>query len=131
MQSIDFAKAYYTEFKKQQKDLPDDQKLKVATIFSYAANEEVGDDAFMDDENNEDTELLDASSRDFLESTRYVRLAPVSSLRKDRAFRKSEISASRLHENRAQAFLRLDLVKPLCSRADRLKSSTSIYAPAT
>ena len=68
VQSIDFAKAYYTEFKKQQKDLPDDQKLKVATIFSYAANEEVGDDAFMDDENNEDTELLDASSRDFLES---------------------------------------------------------------
>ena len=68
VQSIEFAKAYYAEFKKLQANLPEDERLKVATIFSYAANEEVGDDSFVDDENNEDTLQLDASSRDFLES---------------------------------------------------------------
>ena len=64
--SIDFAKLYYTEFKKQQKDLPESQRLKIATIYSYGVNEEVTDD-FVEDENNEDTEGLDASSRDFLD----------------------------------------------------------------
>lgn len=64
--SIDFAKLYYTEFKKQQKDLPEAQRLKIATIYSYGVNEEVTDD-FVEDENNEDTEGLDASSRDFLD----------------------------------------------------------------
>lgn len=64
--SIEFAKLYYTEFKKQQKNLPESQRLKVATIYSYGTNEEVTDD-FVEDENNEDTEGLDASSRDFLE----------------------------------------------------------------
>lgn len=64
--SIDFAKLYYSEFNKQQKDLPEAQKLKIATIYSYGVNEEVTDD-FVEDENNEDTEGLDASSRDFLD----------------------------------------------------------------
>lgn len=64
--SIDFAKLYYAEFKKQQKDLPEAQRLKIATIYSYGVNEEVTDD-FVEDENNEDTEGLDASSRDFLD----------------------------------------------------------------
>ena len=40
VQSVDAAKMYYEEFKKQQADLPEDKKLKVATIFSYAPNEE-------------------------------------------------------------------------------------------
>lgn len=64
--SIDFAKLYYTEFKRQQQHLPESQRLKIATIYSYGANEEVTDD-FVEDENNEDTSGLDASSRDFLD----------------------------------------------------------------
>ncbi len=64
--SIDVAKKYYTEFRKQMEGLPGDQQLKVATIFSYAANEEV--DGILGDENPEDTSKLDKSSRDFLEA---------------------------------------------------------------
>ncbi|SNS03581.1 type I restriction enzyme, R subunit [Methylobacillus rhizosphaerae] len=63
--SIDAAKRYYLEFKKQQADLTPDQRLKVATIFSYAANEDVGDD-YLDKEGFE-TSSLDQSSRDFLD----------------------------------------------------------------
>ena len=40
VQSVDAAKMYYEEFKKQQANLSEDKKLKVATIFSYAPNEE-------------------------------------------------------------------------------------------
>ena len=40
VQSVDAAKMYYEEFKKQQANLPEDKKLKVATILSYAPNEE-------------------------------------------------------------------------------------------
>lgn len=64
--SIAMAKLYYTEFQQQLKNLPSDQKLKVATIFSYAANEEEPDGTV--DENPEDTSGLDATSRDFLEN---------------------------------------------------------------
>ena len=63
--SIDAAKRYYLEFKKQRADLTPDQRLKVATIFSYAANEDVGDD-YIDEEGFE-TSSLDQSSRDFLD----------------------------------------------------------------
>lgn len=64
--SIEAAKLYYSEFKKQMKDLPDSEKLKIATIYSYGANEKVNDD-FVEDENSEDTDGLDQSSRDFLD----------------------------------------------------------------
>ncbi len=64
--SIDMAKRYYEEFQNQLKDLPSDQQLKVATIFSYAANEEESDETV--DENSEDTSGLDQSSGEFLES---------------------------------------------------------------
>lgn len=64
--SIDAAKRYYTEFKAQQLDLLPDRRLKVGTIFSYAANEDVGDD-YLDEEGFE-TSALDQSSRDFLEA---------------------------------------------------------------
>jgi len=63
--SIDMAKRYYEEFQNQMQALPSDQKLKVATIFSYAANEEEPDGTV--DENPEDTSLLDAPSSEFLE----------------------------------------------------------------
>jgi len=64
--SIAMAKLYYAEFQKQLKDLPSDKQLKIATIFSYAPNEEEPDGTI--DENTDDTSGLDASSRDFLES---------------------------------------------------------------
>ena len=65
--SIEAAKLYYTEFKRQMKDLPVAKQLRVATIFSYGVNEAENDD-FVVDENSENTDGLDKSSRDFLES---------------------------------------------------------------
>ena len=64
--SIPMAKAYYNEFKKQQADLPESQRLKVATIFSYSANEEDAGET-LPEENPESTTGLDPQSRDFLE----------------------------------------------------------------
>lgn len=64
--SIDVAKKYYAEFKKQLAEVPSDKKLKVALIYSFSANEEDADG--MIDENSEDTSGLDSSSRDFLDS---------------------------------------------------------------
>lgn len=64
--SIEAAKKYYTEFKKQFADLPSDQRLKIATIYSFGVNDEDADG--MIDENSEDTNGLDISSRDFLEN---------------------------------------------------------------
>ena len=63
--SIETAKMYYAEFKRQMAELPSDRRLKVATIYSFGVNEDA-DDFFMD-ENPEDTSGLDRSSRDFLE----------------------------------------------------------------
>lgn len=64
--SIPMAKAYYNEFKKQQADLPETQRLKIATIYSYSANEE-DIDGILAEENPESTTQLDQQSRDFLE----------------------------------------------------------------
>lgn len=63
--SVPMAKLYYQEFKKQMAADPT-KKLRVATIFSYGANEEETD-GILDEENSEDTSELDQSSRDFLE----------------------------------------------------------------
>ena len=64
--SIPMDKAYYNEFKKQQADLPESQRLKIATIYSYSANEE-DIDGILAEENPESTTQLDQQSRDFLE----------------------------------------------------------------
>lgn len=64
--SIPMAKAYYNEFKRQQAELPEAQRLKVATIYSYGANEEEVD-GILAEENPESTTQLDQQSRDFLE----------------------------------------------------------------
>lgn len=64
--SIPMAKAYYSEFKKQQENLPEAQRLKIATIYSYGANEEEID-GILAEENPESTTNLDQQSRDFLE----------------------------------------------------------------
>ena len=63
--SVQMAKLYYIEFKKQMAANPA-KHLRVATIFSYCANEEESD-GIIDEENPEDTSALDRSSRDFLE----------------------------------------------------------------
>ncbi len=64
--SIPMAKAYYNEFKRQQADLPEAQRLKIATIYSYGANEEEID-GMLAEEDPESTTRLDRQSRDFLE----------------------------------------------------------------
>lgn len=66
--SIEVAKSYYTEFKKQQGDVPELQKLKIATIFSYGANEVDDEMDGLEDENSDNTEGLDTNSRNFLEA---------------------------------------------------------------
>lgn len=61
--SIDMAKAYYEEFKKQMGENP---KLKVALIYSFGANEDT-EERILTEENSKDTSNLDESSRDFLD----------------------------------------------------------------
>lgn len=63
--SVPMAKLYYEEFKNQMAADPT-KKLRIATIFSYGANEEESD-GILDEENSEDTSALDKTSRDFLE----------------------------------------------------------------
>lgn len=63
--SVPMAKLYYEEFKKQMA-ADSTKKLRIATIFSYGANEEASD-GILDEENSEDTSALDKTSRDFLE----------------------------------------------------------------
>jgi len=64
--SIDNAKKYYAEFRRQLADMPADKKIKTALIYSFGVNEEEIDG--MIDENSEDTSGLDQSSRDFLDA---------------------------------------------------------------
>lgn len=64
--SVDAAKLYYAEFKRQMAENPQ-RRLKVALIYSYGANE-AETDGILDEENPEDTSALDATSRDFLDA---------------------------------------------------------------
>jgi len=64
--SVEMARLYYQEFKKQMAERPT-QALRIATIYSYAANEEEPDAELLGEENSEDTSALDKTSRDFLE----------------------------------------------------------------
>jgi len=66
--SIETAKQYYAQFKKQQADIPEISKLKVALIYSFGVNENGTDSDGLEDENSESTQGLDSSSRDFLDS---------------------------------------------------------------
>ena len=63
--SVPMAKLYYREFQKQMAEDPT-KKLRIATIFSYGANEGEAD-GILDEENSEDTSALDQPSREFLE----------------------------------------------------------------
>jgi type I restriction enzyme R subunit len=63
--SVDAAKAYYESFKQLQTELDENKRLKVATIFSFAANEEqdaVGD---IQDESF-DVSAMNSSAKEFL-----------------------------------------------------------------
>ncbi|MGX8698849.1 MAG: type I restriction endonuclease subunit R, EcoR124 family, partial [bacterium] len=63
--SVKMAQRYYTEFKKQMAADPT-KALRIATIYSYGANEEA--DGTLGEENPEDTSALDKFSRDFLDA---------------------------------------------------------------
>ena len=63
--SIEAAKRYYNAFTYRQDELPSDQRLKVALIYSYAANEAEPDGVLGEEEF--ETQGLDQSSRAFLE----------------------------------------------------------------
>lgn len=62
--SIPVAKKYYLEFKKQLEEKNKD--LTIATIYSFAANDQDNLDGILEDEEFE-TELLDKNSREFLD----------------------------------------------------------------
>ena len=67
--SVPMAKVYYQEFKKQMAADPT-KKLRIATIYSYAPNEEeYAEDGsgLLGEEDSENTSALDKPSRDFLE----------------------------------------------------------------
>lgn len=66
VQSVDAAKLYYEEFEKQQRSLPKEKRLKVATIYSFQANEEqkaIGEIS----EESFDVSAMDSSAKEFLE----------------------------------------------------------------
>lgn len=66
VQNIPCAKLYYLELKRLMEQLPENKRLKIATIFSYAPNEQDAEDGDRE-ENSDNTEGLDANSREFLE----------------------------------------------------------------
>ncbi|MDR0199821.1 MAG: type I restriction endonuclease subunit R [Streptococcaceae bacterium] len=64
--SVDAAKVYYQEFAKQQRDLPDEKKLRVATIYSFAANESPSAIGEIDEEEL-GADALDQTAKEFLD----------------------------------------------------------------
>ena len=66
VQSVEAAKLYYEEFQRQQENLPEEKKLKIATIYSFAVNEEqraIGEIS----EENFDVSAIDYTSKEFLD----------------------------------------------------------------
>lgn len=66
VQSVDAAKLYYEEFQKQQANIPEEKRLRVATIYSFAANEEqsvIGEIS----EENLDVSAMDSTAKEFLD----------------------------------------------------------------
>ena len=66
--SIKAAMLYYEEFKNQQKDKLDSQKLKIGMIYSFNPNDGQSDDQGYLPDDNMDANKLDHSSREALES---------------------------------------------------------------
>lgn len=65
VQSVEAAKLYYEEFQKQQEFLPEEKRLKVATIYSFSANEEPSAIGEIEDENFEPS-AMDSTAKEFL-----------------------------------------------------------------
>lgn len=66
VQSVEAAKLCYEEFQRQQENLPEEKKLKIATIYSFAVNEEqraIGEIS----EENFDVSAIDYTSKEFLD----------------------------------------------------------------
>ncbi|PKQ25165.1 MAG: DEAD/DEAH box helicase [Actinobacteria bacterium HGW-Actinobacteria-4] len=63
--SIDAARRYYSQFAKQQWEVPEDRRLKIGLLYSYGAND-AADDGVLDDEAF-DTDGLAPDARTFLE----------------------------------------------------------------
>ena len=66
VQSVEAAKLYYEEFQKQQENLPEEKRLKVATIYSFAANEERNAIGDIPDENFEPS-AMELTAKEFLD----------------------------------------------------------------
>ena len=66
VQSIEAAKLYYEEFEKEQKEVPEGKRIRVATIFSFAPNEEQGGIGETPEEGM-DPSCLETSSKEFLD----------------------------------------------------------------
>jgi type I site-specific deoxyribonuclease, hsdR family len=65
VQSVESAKLYYEEFQKQQESLSEEKRLKVATIFSFAANEEPSSLGEIEEEGFETT-AMNSTAKEFL-----------------------------------------------------------------
>ena len=66
VQSVEAAKLYYEEFQKQQENLPEEKRLKVATIYSFATNEEQNAIGDIPDENFEPS-AMESTAKEFLD----------------------------------------------------------------
>lgn len=67
--SIPAARMYYEEFKRQQAELPEEKRLKIALIYSYGVNEDDPEEGgLLAEEDGESTSQLDQNDRDFLEN---------------------------------------------------------------
>lgn len=68
VQSTKMARLYYDEFCRQQALLPQEQRLRIATIFTYAPNEAEAEESLgvLEDENPDGIGRLDATSKEFL-----------------------------------------------------------------
>lgn len=64
--SINAAKVYYEEFKKQIKEDPKYKDFKIATIYSYGVNEDDTSTDYLMDENSDSTDALCVDDRAFL-----------------------------------------------------------------
>lgn len=65
VESIQMAKQYYNQFKKSQENIPEEERLRVFTIFSYAQNEEQDVVGNVEDESL-DIDELDKTSKQFI-----------------------------------------------------------------
>lgn len=70
VQSVEAAKLYYEEFERQQSHLPEEKRLKIATIYSFAANEEqraIGEIS----EEDFDVSAMESTAKEFLDKVIY------------------------------------------------------------